>query len=155
MKFACQSPLLNQKSIMKKLIIVALAFTMFVSCDKDKDTCNQDMAGISATYRITAVTYRQTPTGPEIDYYTTFFPDACDRDDFITLNANGTYTYTDAGTVCSPDNNRTGTWSVSGNTITVDGEAGTILSFDCDFLVFGQNDIFVANDQLKLTMARQ
>ena len=140
---------------MKKIIVVALAFTLFVSCDKDDDTCNQDMAGIAGSYRVTAVTYKQTSSSAETDYYNFFFPDACDRDDILTLNANGTYTLTDAGVVCSPSNTDTGTWSQTGNTIIVDGEAGTILSFNCDALVFGENDVIIAGDQLKLTLTRQ
>ena len=139
---------------MKKLLVVALTFSLFVSCDKDDD-CNQDQAGISGNYRITAVTYKQTSSSPEVDYYSTFFPDACDRDDVITLNANGTYTVTDAGVQCVPPNTDSGTWSTNGTTITIDGETGNIVSFNCDALVFGQGDIFIAGDQLKPTLTRQ
>ena len=139
---------------MKKLLVVAFALTLFVSCDKDED-CNQDMAGIAGSYRVTAVTYKQTSSSSEVDYYNLFFPNACDRDDIITLNANGTYVLTDGGVQCSPPNTDAGTWTQSGNTITIDGEAGTIMSFNCDAMVFGQNDIIVVGDQLKLTLTRQ
>lgn len=72
---------------MKKLIIISLTFSIFVSCNKNKDeTCNLSTASVSGSYKITAVRYKPTPTGT--DYYNTFFTDACEKDDIITLNAN-------------------------------------------------------------------
>src|SRR5687768_18413766 len=107
---------------MKKLIVFVLAVSLLVSCKKD-EVCNQDMAGVSATYRITAVTYKANSTAPEQDFYNQFFTDACERDDLIILNSNGTYVFTDAGVRCVPPGDDNGTWSISGNTITIDGTA--------------------------------
>ena len=140
---------------MKKIIIFVFSVSLIASCKKDKDTCNQDMAGMSATYRITAAPYKASPTAAEQDYYNQLFTDPCERDDLLILNSNGTYTYTDAGVKCVPPGDDTGTWSVNGNIFTIDGEANTIQSFDCSSLVFTEVDIFVSGDQLKLTLTRQ
>ena len=139
---------------MKKLLAIALCAFILVSCKKDKK-CNADAAGISGNHRVTAVTYRTSPTSPETSFYDFFFPDACDRDNIIVLNANGTYELIDAGTVCSPSSSETGTWTVVGSTINIDGEIATIASFDCDNLVMVQNDYFNVGDQIKITLTRQ
>ena len=57
--------------------------------------------------------------------------------------------------VCSPPGNDNGTWTVSGNTMTVDGEATTIQSFDCKTLILSNNDIQTSGDKLTITLIRQ
>jgi len=139
---------------MKKLIIFVLAVSFLTSCKKD-ETCNQDMAGISATYKITAVTYKSNSGAAEQDYYNQFFSDPCERDDLIILISNGTYTITDAGVKCVPPGDDNGIWSLSGNTLSIDGEATAIQSFNCSALVLAWTDFFVGGDQIKLTLSRQ
>jgi hypothetical protein len=152
---------------MKKVIIFCFAATLFVSCKKDKQSnppsqvCKQDMAGISGTYKNTAVAYKASPTAVEQDYYTAFYPDACERDDLYILQPNGTYTYSDAGTQCSPSGSYTGTWSANGNAGTYSTPFGTfavtIQSFNCTTLVLLLLDFSGtgSGDQLKLTFTRQ
>ena len=139
---------------MKKLTLLVLTLSVLVSCKKDK-TCNKDMAGMSGSYKVTAATYRSTPTGTEQDYYSTLYSDACERDDIITLNSNGTYVFTDAGVKCVPSGDDTGTWNVSGNNITIDGQTEQIESFDCSRLVILEVDAIIAGDRLKIVLSRQ
>ena len=47
----------------------------------------------------------------------------CVQDDIYTFLTGGTYTYTDAGMVCSPDGSYTdGTWTISNNSLIWDGQ---------------------------------
>src|SRR5260221_2172055 len=145
---------------MKKFIVLSLVLLVFYSCKKDKDTttntsCFTDIASISGLYKITGYTYKETPSSAEEDYYSTLFPDACDRDNILTLNANGTYQLTDAGIVCSQPGNDNGTWTLSGNTLAKDGDPTTIESFNCKTLVLVNSDTQTPADKLKIKLTRQ
>lgn len=136
---------------MKKIFLIAtIGFLGLSSCNKDDDDCEQNMASVSGTYKLTAMKYRPSGSTNEIDLYA--FLDACEKDDLTVLNANGTYAYQDAGTVCNPNGSFNGTWTMSGNSITVDGESGTIQSFDCNTIVFYTED---AGDRITFTYVRQ
>jgi Lipocalin-like domain len=139
---------------MKKITTLVLVAVLFFACNPEKD-CATNVASISGAYKITAYTYRQTPTSPEQDYYPILFPDACERDDELSFNANGTYQKTDAGTACTPPENDNGTWSLSANTITIDGDPGPIESFDCKTLVISSADFLVTGDKLKITLVKK
>jgi hypothetical protein len=110
---------------------------------------------LSGSYRITAVRYKDTPTSPETDYYNQFFTDACERDDILTLNANGTYTYADAGVKCSPTSDDTGNWSLAGNILTIDGGPENVDSFNCSILSLSSSDVFNTGDKLILILTMQ
>ena len=112
------------------------------------------MNGISGTYRITAIGYKANASAAEQDYYNFFFTDACEKDNQVVLNANGTASFVDAGVKCAPAGDFTSTWSVNGSTITIDGDAANIQSFNCSTLVVTGTGVFTANDQLKLTYTR-
>jgi hypothetical protein len=140
------------------LVLLTITGMTFISCKKDKDktpACATDVASISGSYRFTAYTYKETPSSPEVDYFPVIFPDACERDDVLSLSANGNYTMTDAGTVCSPSGGDSGTWSLSGNTMNVNGDLATIESFDCKTLVLVNNDVNTTGDKLKITLTKQ
>jgi hypothetical protein len=148
---------------MKKLSFLPLVlFTItgmtFISCKKDKDktpACATDVSSISGSYRFTAYTYKETPSSSEVDYFPIVFPDACERDDVLSFGSNGTYTITDAGTVCSPSGGDNGTWTLLGNSMNIDGDLTTIESFDCKTLVLANNDVNVTGDKLKITLTKQ
>jgi hypothetical protein len=141
---------------MKKLSALLLLSALFFSCKKDKDPgCATDVSHISGSYKFTAYTYKQTPTSPEEDYFNILFPNACERDDILTLNATGNWTKTDAGSVCSPSGSDSGAWSLSGTSINVDGDISTIESFDCKTLILVNNDVMVNGDKLKITLTKQ
>jgi hypothetical protein len=142
---------------MRKIIFLAITITFFItSCKKHDDApaCTTDTASVSGSYKITAVTYKESATAAEVDYFNILF-DACERDDIYTFQANGTYQITDAGMVCSPSGNDNGIWSLSGSTMTIDGDANAIESFDCKALVFVNQDVQVTGDKLKLTLTKQ
>lgn len=113
------------------------------------------MASLSGSYKITAYTYKASASSAEQDYFNIAFPDACERDDIIMLNSNGNYAYTDAGVACSPAGDYTGTWSVSGTSINLDGDLGTLESFDCKTLVISNTDVITSGDKVKITLTRQ
>jgi len=140
---------------MKKIISLLLVAILFFACNKPEKDCKTSVDSISGAYKITAYTYKQTPTSPEQDYYPILFPDACERDDELNFNANGTYQKTDAGSVCTPPENDNGTWSLSANTITIDGDPGPVESFDCKTLVISSTDFFVAGDKMKITLVKK
>jgi Lipocalin-like domain len=142
---------------MKRIAVFILLVTVLFSCKKnDNKTCNQDMAGIAGTYKVTAATYRLSSGTPEQDVFNnSFYLDPCEKDDLTILSANGNLTYTDAGTKCSPAGDRTSTWSLSGSTITIEGKAFIIQSFSCTTLIVTTSDFATAGDQVKVTFTRQ
>jgi len=142
---------------MTKMIFIVLSAFVLFSCSKDKDedsSCATNTASISGPYKITAMTYKESPSSAEMDYLNIILDEACRRDDIYTFNTNDTYQIADAGSVCSPAGDENGTWSLSGNTMTIDGDPATIGSFDCKTLVLVNTDTQVPGDQLKITMTR-
>jgi hypothetical protein len=133
--------------------VIMLAFLF--SCSKPNDDCTTSTASIAGTYKTTSITYRANATAPEVDYYSISMPEACEIDDNLILNADGTYQYLDAGIICSPAGNDAGTWSVNGNTLETDGDLANIESFDCNNLVLTIDDVEVDGDRIKITLARQ
>jgi hypothetical protein len=124
---------------MKKLSFACLPLLLlFFSCKKEKATCDLNSTNIVGSYKATAVNYKATPSSTPIDILA--LSDACDKDNIITLNANGTYTYQDAGVKCDPTSDDTGTWSLNNNALTVDSEAGVVTSFDCSSMVLTRTD---------------
>src|SRR5258705_6076653 len=141
---------------MKKLIFFSLIICSGLSCKKSTDkTCNLDTASVAGSYKVTAVRYKATATSSETDYYSQFFPDACERDDIITLNANGSATFTDAGIKCSHPGDDVSTSSPSGNTITIDGGPAHVDSFNCNSITISEADVFAAGDKLIIVLTRQ
>ncbi|MBI3138509.1 MAG: lipocalin family protein [Sphingobacteriales bacterium] len=141
---------------MKKLFAVSLIFFAFASCKKDKnETCTLSQTSLAGSYKMTAIKYKSSAASPEQDFFNDTFIEACDRDNVITFAAAGTYTITDAGTVCTPDSNDSGVWTLAGTTISVDGDPGTVESFTCNSFKAKTTDIFVAGDALVITYTRQ
>ena len=140
---------------MKKILASCLIVSLLISCKKDKkEDCTLSMAAISGNHKITAVRYKATPASPEVDYYNSIYTDPCERDDVFSFNANGTYVFTDAGVVCTPSNSDTGNWSQSGNTVTIDGDAANVESFNCTTLTVSLTGYFVAGDKITIVFTR-
>jgi hypothetical protein len=85
-----------------------------------------------------SVYVQELNTTYEIVHDTTVFGEIyapCTWDDtyaFAGTAASGTYTYADAGTVCSPDGSGTGTWAITNNSLIWDGQTtypGVLKSF--------------------------
>lgn len=145
---------------MKKLLFSMLAFSSLLACKKDdgnNDGCALSSAALAGKYKTTSVKYKQSSAFPEVDYYNVLLSDACDRDDYITFNADGTYVVTDAGVVCFPNNNTSGTWSLSGNILTQDSPSNTstVENFSCTSFTTKHTNVFVSGDILYVTVTRQ
>jgi len=103
------------------------------SCKKDKD-CSLDSSSITGTYKVIHSYYKANSTTAEVDEYTTW--DACEKDDLIKIMAGGALIFQDAGVVCTPAGDESGTWSLNGTTITVAFAGGSpvtesISNFSC------------------------
>ncbi|MEP7319161.1 MAG: lipocalin family protein [Panacibacter sp.] len=111
---------------MKNMIFLLFASTVFFGCSKNDDggdTTPVTMASLAGNYKITAVT-----TGG-VDILSTYLL-PCQQDDLYTLNADGTYVITDAGTACTPTSATSSTWTLSGTQITINGQVFTLVKFD-------------------------
>lgn len=143
---------------MKRIsFLTGILFLAFASCKKDKEdsSCTLSAASIAGNYKITAVTYKASASTPEANYYDQFFNEDCEKDDILTLNTNNTFIYSDAGVTCSPDGSYDGSWSLSGNTVTVDGDAGTVENFTCNSFLVSASGILSADDKISVTYTRQ
>lgn len=101
----------------KRILLLSIVAVSLFGCKKDDDVVNTT----TPTKEQLVGTWRQTAeTTNGVNSWNTTSHDACEMDDNLQLKSDNTYTYTDAGTVCSPSGNDSGTWSVSGSTLTVD-----------------------------------
>jgi Lipocalin-like domain len=138
------------------LLILLIGATSFVLSCKKKDkvnTCTLNEANFAGSYKIESIKYKLTPTSSEVDG--TSFVDPCELDDVITFNAGNTYTYTDAGTACSPNGDDAGTWSLSGSSLTVDGTAAPVENFSCTGYSASQTDFNTTGDKIIITFKKQ
>ncbi|UEG49219.1 lipocalin family protein [Ferruginibacter lapsinanis] len=126
---------------MKKVFLfLSLAAITIISCKKEATkSCPTSMADLAGTYSFVKV---ESGGGGTYSDVTSYYTEACERDNKLTLNANGTYTYTDAGTVCTTDESSTGNWDIDITGHLNIGSVGpfnlddlTIISFDCSTLV--------------------
>jgi hypothetical protein len=117
---------------MKKLMcLLAIVILTGASCSKkDKtESCPVTKESVAGSYRLVAFKMNGVDA-LDLTFQT------CTKDDIVTLKADGTYDYTDAGVSCDPSSNSTGSWTLSGNTFTIDYFPFplTIQSFDCSNL---------------------
>src|SRR6187401_671987 len=88
---------------MKKLILLSLAGAFFLASCKKNENCDLNSSSLVGTYRATSITYKASAGSPEIDVYSGL--DACEKDDLVIFNDNGSVIFQDAGQVCSPSGN--------------------------------------------------
>lgn len=142
---------------MKRIFLSAIILgTTVISCKKEDSIpspCDIGTASIAGTYKTTAIKYKANISAPEQDYFV-ILP-ACEKDDIIKLNANGTADYQDAGIACAPNGSYSSTWSLSGDSITIDGTSGTIQLFDCKKLVVSSSGVLVPGDNITVTYQKQ
>lgn len=112
------------------MLAACLMAFAFVSCKKDKDpVCELNQANLVGSYKITGLKYKADAATAEVDEYIDW--DACEKDDITVLNADNTATFTDAGTVCSPNGSSTGTWGFASNVFLLNGRTGSVSNFSC------------------------
>ncbi len=139
---------------MKKALLLIAPVCLFLGSCK-KDSCKTDAASLAGAYKISSVKYKVNSSVPEADYTDEYFSSPCEKDDVMNLSANGTFTLTDAGTTCTPPTSASGTWSVTGSQLIVDGEDYTIGKFDCDNLTLTYSGYFTEGDLITLNLVRQ
>lgn len=116
------------------MFIAGLALLGFLACKKSSNNTPSDsrtMANMAGTYDIVSVD--ATLGGiPANDYIP-----ACDKDNKVVLTANGNAQFVDAGVVCTPASDSTGSWHLSSNadSIYLGNQANFIQSFDGKKLV--------------------
>ena len=150
---------------MKKFV---MAFTLLAfllsSCKKsstNNTACTLSGAALAGSWAFTSATYKRTPSSPSVDIYhdnNWFY--ACERDDYTTFNANGTYTYVDAGVQCTPVGTVNGTWTLTGNVLNTSNAnwvkaANPISNFDCNQMVFTYNSYDTTGDQAIITYIKR
>ena len=120
---------------MRKIAISAAAISLILvinACKKSDSNSNNPSArtvkNFSGSYTITAI--NASVLGLNVNLYDSL--PACDKDNIIELDSNLTAHFIDAGIVCVPPSDSTGTWSLSSNTDTlyIAGTANFIKSWD-------------------------
>lgn len=115
------------------LLTVSVAL-FFMACKKEKTSPEITKENISGTYTLKSATATSALTGSQtLNMLDMMLP--CEKDDQITLKPDLTVQYTDAGIKCGDGGDDNGTWSLAGNTITIDGETATIEKFDGTTLI--------------------
>ncbi|MBC7889839.1 MAG: lipocalin family protein [Ferruginibacter sp.] len=115
----------------KKFLPVIVLFSLLLSCTKaiEEKSCLLNSATIAGAYKFTAIVYKKDSSTPAIDQFA-ILP-SCEKDDILTINADNTYAYTDAGATCTPAGDESGTWILSGSRFTLGGDIYTVSYFDC------------------------
>ena len=141
---------------MRKTMMIGSLLLILVSCGKDKkNECEVNMANLSGNWKTSTVKYKASASSSEVDYYNVIFSDACERDDYLSLKSDGTFTQVDAGTVCIPNNTSSGNWSVTSTTLTLNASSSQIDDYSCNTLVLRYNNAIVSGDVLITTLVRQ
>ena len=123
---------------MKRNLFLASALTIislgFVGCSKDDDKPKNEItvANIAGTYKLTALEWK-LPNGETEDVYAQL--EDCNRDDLVQLKTDMTILFNDAGVVCDPPGDVSGSWELHGNHIVLGPVEGTITKFDGKTLV--------------------
>lgn len=123
------------RSFTKTLALVLFATATFTACKKnhDDDSLAITKENLVATYTVSSIKIKASGYGEQD--VTNSWGDACERDDQTVLKSGGVMNYVDAGTKCSPAGDYTGTWSLDGSKLTVDGDVSTIKSLSKSTLV--------------------
>ena len=127
---------------MKKMIIAFSALALvFTSCKKDEESkaVTPTKENLTGVWMTTAA--KITVGGNSVNVFNNADENmniysACERDDKYHFNADLTNVVEDAGTKCDPEGGSQGEWALTNaTTINIDGETGTIDSFDGKNLV--------------------
>ncbi len=112
----------------KSILALSLFAVLFTSCDKDEPAnITPTTTNLVGTYQFNKIAAVSGTT--ETDVTSQLM--ACNRDDQSKLNANMSYNYIDAGTVCSPSDSYSGTWALTNSTtFDLDGDIYTIRRFN-------------------------
>ena len=130
---------------MRKIALGISALSMLLvinACKKTDNTTgnsnDKTVQNLSGSYNLTALT--ASLAGLSINLYDSL--SACEKDNIIQLNTDGSAHFIDAGVVCVPSEDSTGTWSLSksGDSLTVASTPALIRSWDGKTLVLTNNE---------------
>ncbi len=143
---------------MKKVVAIFLLSASLFACNDTKvspEPPAQTKENIAGIYKVTALTF-SAAGATETDGYNTYLT-ACQRDDLQHLKADLSFTYIDAGTVCSPAGDKVGTWSLPATgKITIDGQTADIVSFSGTVLVISRlQTVLGTPTTFKFTLTKQ
>ena len=142
-----------------RFLVLSLAVAFIFSSCKKKDSnnnnnCSLTEANFLGNYKVESVTYKLSASSPDIDGTSLVF-NACELDDITTFNSNHTYTYSDAGTQCTPVGDDNGTWSLSGSNLTFDGVQQKIDTFDCTGFIISETDFDTPGYKVTIKFKKQ
>lgn len=126
------------KQYQSSIGVLLLALLVLSSCKKEKEDlddedCEISVVTIAGKYKLVAA--KQLEGATEQDVLHDIYED-CELDDINELKADKTFIYSDAGTVCDPNGNTSGSWNISGRTLTLNSGFSNIESFNCrEFVV--------------------
>jgi hypothetical protein len=125
-----QTPNNMIKTFTKSMSLLLLATVVLVAaCKKDKEESQAvTSANVAGTYTFGSLIYKGTylATGQTVQEDATDSIPACERDNLMTLKSDGTVQYQDVGTVCNPNESSTGTWSLSGTSLNINGDVANV-----------------------------
>jgi hypothetical protein len=137
---------------MKRIIVIGIsALFIFSGCEKE-DTCNLTQESLIGTYRLTALTYRESPGSPVEDDFSGL--SECVKDNLFSFNSDRTFRYQDAGLVCSSNLDYTATWTLTGTTLEYGGDISIVSDFNCERMVTTISDVDVQGDVLTATFIK-
>ena len=126
---------------MRKIVLAASVITSILvinACKKSDNNTGSDpsartVKNLSGSYNLTAI--NASVLGTSVNLYDSLPP--CDRDNIIQLDSNKSAHFIDAGVICVPPSDSTGSWSLSSNTDTlyIAGTGNFIKSWDGKTLV--------------------
>jgi lipocalin-like protein len=104
------------RAFTKTLALVVFTAAALTACKKDKEeSLAVTKENLAATYTLSTVTIKATGV-PETDI-TKDYVEACAKDDQMILKSDGSYQHKDLGTTCDPKGDETGTFTISGSTL--------------------------------------
>lgn len=119
----------------KHLLLLTLCVTLVVaSCKKDEKSTMTKKEMLSAkSWKLSS-----SKTNGVADVLSD-----CDKDDFITMTANGIYTYNPGSNKCDPsETSETGTWALSNDekSLLIDGESLDIIELTESKLIISMSN---------------
>ena len=137
---------------MKQFFLLLIISVVLFSCKKSEKTCELNEANFVGSFKVTSLIHKSN-TDPGTDYFITQWAD-CKKDDIMVIQSDHVITYQDAEIACLPGGGSHGSWTLTGNAVNIDGQAGTVIYFDCNSMAitFPQS---TTDETLTLSLSRQ
>lgn len=119
------------------VLFICAAITVLVACSKSgtNGSVTVSVESLAGTYSLKALVWNYA--GVSFNIYDSL--DACDKDNLVELKTDKTVNFIDAGIVCDPAADDSGTWDLVGDSLIFSGSSdfdnAKIQSFDGTTLV--------------------